>query len=325
MPAVQLRPVPGFNDDAAYIHSLSEQVTKLLDRAEKEESPQLQAQCRLAAANQILAFLLEPVCSRRILNLPIDPHDFGIEWTRSLLDQADGLLTGAEAIVEPGSEGADPRKEIPAGLPEHARTLRAFSGALRAYLLVGEDEERQSRARKAASQLSPLMEQDNPRVVAAATLWQALLRSMEDEPDRVLTVLDLALADLPPDSMPYTLFSRLLRCRLIAHRGGIAAASGLLLQLEERCQDWLTDDTLRDDAIRAIQLERIRIMALWGQQSSGEDAAASRRWCRERAASLVQEAFTEPGEAVMRLSPAVPVLIQPPGADPTPAQPIDGT
>ena len=310
IPRVRLTPMPGFNDDAAYIHFVTERVTRSVEQAEVEQTRGLQAKHLLAAANLILAFELEPVCSQRLLRIPVDPDEIDESRIRDALDRADELLARAETAVRVGNE-ADPLAESATRVQEHAQSLRAFSGALRAYLRAGRDNKGVEEIRQAASLLSRLMEQDDPRVVAAATFWQALLRSLEDDPDRALSVLELVLTDPPPDSMPYAFFSRLLRCRLIAQRGGVAAALALLLQLEERCLDWFSDDDERAAAIRVIQLERIHLMTDWREPLPTADAAAKRSWCRKRAVALTKEAFADPGDTVLRLTPAIPTLVEP--------------
>lgn len=352
VPRPRLTPIPGFDDDAAYIHSIAERVREILSREggvappfpeipeditdidsirEQEKTQVLETivqahQPSLAAANQILAFLLEPVCSRKILGLPINPDEFAETRIGAELARVNSLLETVEDSFEHNIFKTLPPTESVRRAQENLRNLRAFYGALHAYLLAGQDEEGTREARRAASRLSPLMEQDDPRVVAAATLWQALLRSLEDDPDRALSVLDLALVDPQPESMPHAFFSRVLRCRLIGRRGGEAAALALLLQLEERCHDWLTDDGERAAAIRVIQWERIRLMTHWREQPPTAKATPERRWCHSRAAVLMKEVFVDRGDTLFRLTPAIPILVGPAKIRAQdPARPHEGT
>jgi hypothetical protein len=187
-------------------------------------------------------------------------------------------------------------------------TLQAFGLALRVYLLSGDAPDAVRETRRAASRLSPLLEGSDIAVAKAAALWQAALRSREADPAPALSVLDMALADPPARSQPYGFFARLLRCRLIATRGGSAAAIGLLLQIEERCREWFKDGPERDAAIRTVQLVRIELMAGWHKELASAHRETERQWCADQIAILVAERFNEGSATVSRLAPAVPII-----------------
>ena len=312
LPRVGLTPMPGFNDDLAYVRVITERVSELSALADQTGDPATRAGLMLASANLILANQLEPACSRRLLHLWIDPDEEDEAEILGALARADELLTQVDTLLQQNSDQGD----LAAGWPEETRdrldTLRAFAAALRVQLLRGQGDEAGRAARRAASRLSPLLEHGNRKVVAAATFWQAVLRSHESDPSRALAVLEPALADPLPESMPYALFARLLRCRLLADPGSPAAALGLLMQLEERCLEWLGSDMERADAVRAVQLVRIQIMRDWHDRLSGPDASKERQWCRDRVKTLIEEAFADPGDTVMRLTPAIPIVAQPP-------------
>jgi hypothetical protein len=325
LPYVRPTPIPGFNDDFAYIHSIDVRIADLRAKAEREEAPRNRSAYFLAAANELLAFRLEPVCSRRILGLPVNADDFAPKETANALDQIDQLLDLAEAAIQDTEGGSTPP---PAGLGQPAEALeglRAFAAAMRAYLTPDRDQDAVGAARRAASGLSPLMEREDPRLVAAATLWQALLRAMEEDPERALSVIEPALSDPDPEAMPHAFFLRRLRCGLIAKRGGADAALAILLQLEERCHEWFPSDVERAAAIRAVQLERLRVLALWHDKLPESTATAERQWCRKRFEALAGEAFADRSDTVLRLTPAIPILIEPPDETaPAPSTPDKG-
>ncbi len=195
---------------------------------------------------------------------------------------------------------------------QRLQTLRAFATGLRAYLLSGADEDGARDLRRAVSLLAPLLEDRRRSVAAAANLWQACLRSRSSQPARALSTLDPALADPPADSMPHAYFARLLRCRLVASGGGAAAALALLMQMEERCNDWLTSERERDDATRAAQFIRLQVMADWYHQLPETDGNHLRRWCADRITELINERFAQNGDTVLRLTPVIPIIARPP-------------
>ena len=112
--------------------------------------------------------------------------------------------------------------------------------------------------------------------------------------------------------MPYAFFSRLLRCRLLADQGGWAVALTLLMQVEERCNDWFSDDIDRDRALRTCALVRIQILGVWRERLPSDTAEDERKWCDDRISRLRGERFGDDDTTVLRLSPAVPVLAIPP-------------
>lgn len=178
---------------------------------------------------------------------------------------------------------------------------------MRAFLLGGDDPESLRASRRAASRLSVLLEDDNPQIAAAAGLWQACLRSRDSDPSRALELLDAALADLPRESLPFSFFARLLRCRLIAARGGHAAALALLTQIEDRCEDWLPDESQRNDAMRALALTEFQILRDWHGALTEPNQSEERQWCIDRARHLAAERFTEEHHSLLRLNPCIPL------------------
>ncbi len=321
-PQVRLRPMPGFEDDAAYLRSIAARVTELEAQAGEAGNPMKQAESALAAANLILAHQLEPTCTRKLLHVNGNVDEHGEADLRGALGRADGLIERAGAALKELHN----REDQPAdGLQESTHrleTLAAFAAGLRAFLSPEKGAEAVRSARRAASGLAPLREDRNQPVASAASLWQACLRNLESDQGPALAALDLALSDPVPESMPYAFFARLLRCRLLTDRGHPAAALALLMQIEERCNEWLTTDTERGDALRSAQLVRIQIMADWYGRLTGSNAASERKWCAESIQTLISEDFGEDGNTVLRLTPAIPIIASPPdedGAAPDPA------
>lgn len=313
MPQVRPAPMPGFDDDAAYVRSIADRATELAARADQVDDPARRTDNLLAAANLILAYQLEPTCTKRLLHIDGDEGGLDEAAIRTALDRADGFTTQVSKILDELQD----RDDLPDGWVEESRrqleTLQAFASGLRAYLLSGEKAETAPAARRAASRLAPLLEDRSRQVVAAATFWQACLRSREADPKPALSVLAPALADPPRESMPYAFFARLLRCRLVAEHDNPAVALALLLQVEERVSDWLATDGERQDAARTAQLARVQILAEWYDRLGGSNHAVERKWCVDRIGVLVSAGFGGNGDTVLRLTPAIPIVARPPG------------
>ena len=322
LPAVRLADHRGSDHEADSQRSAAEQVAALIERAAQAGGVLERAELQLKAANLILAVRLEPACTRALLGLPVGqtPGDLS-----PLFEQADRLLQEAEeslshfSAVEPvpGADDAQARKR--AKLADVSQVLQAFVTGLEAYLLPVSDTESRSTARKAASGLAILLEHDDQAVAAAASLWYAALRARDGEPERVLAFVPLTLKEPGHAELPYAFFSRLLRCRLLAARAdGATTALALLYQLEERCNEWLSDPAQRAQAYHAASLVELQILAAWHARLSQPEDQAARQWCRDQLAAVTAERFADPSVPVYRLVNAIPTLLPLPGADEQP-------
>ncbi len=312
-PGVRLAAIDGFDDDAAYLRSVASRVAELVELAGRADDPVARADLLLAAANLILAHQLEPACTNALLGVddkPATARDHG--GLAASLDRADEFLDRAEAVVQPVQDGDDPPGSGGEASKRRLGMVRAFARALRAYLLPDESAEAKRNARRAASRLSALLEEDDEKVTAAARLWQASLRGREADPTPALSLLDLALSDPPREALTYAFFARLLRCRLVAKQGGFAAALALLSQLEERCEEWFPGEGDRADAVRATTLIEIRILRDWHGRLSAPAQAEEREWCASRIRTLTEARFPGDGNTVLRLHQAVPIVAHPP-------------
>lgn len=317
LPPVSPAPVPGFEDEATYLRSIADRVQALAGQADAVADSARCVDLLAAAANLTLAYELESCCTKRLLHLRGRDPGMDEAACRAGLDRADALIGRANSSLQElrGSE-----EELPGGwLVESSRrleTLRAFASALRAYLLAGSDEESLRELRRAASVLAPVLEDPNRRVATAAGLWQACLRARAGNPTRALSILEPVLIDPPADSMPYALFARLARCRLVAEIGGSAGALALLMQVEERSAEWLSTQEERDQAARAAQFLRLQIMADWYARLDETRQSDERNWCIERSRRLIDERFGDVGNSVLRLTPVIPIFARPPEPEP---------
>ncbi len=310
---IKARPLPiaGFDGDAAYVRSIAEKVVELSTEADQTDDPRMRVESLLTAANLILAQEIEPYCTRKFLRL--EPAGDALPEAGAIesLDRADSLLGKVEINIKELRDAPEPDREWLADAGHRAETLAALAASLSAYLRPEAGDEGVRQARRAASLLSPLLEDSRKGVSASAAFWQATLRSADVDPSAALAVLEPALAAPPGDSMPYAFFGRLLRCQLIARRGGNGAAIALLTQMEERCGDWLGDPQGREAAVRTAQLVQIQILSGWRDRLHAIDDAEERGWCEARMNQLLSDRFGKDDAVVLRLSPSVPVLTAP--------------
>ncbi len=322
LPDVSLAPISGFDDDAAYVRSVSDRVASIEASAAREDLALRRAATLLSGANLILARQIEPACSRKLLR--IDGGDGDGSGLRGVLDHADDLLARAEALLKElaeASESPAPRSEA----ARHHKTLHAFAAGLRAYLLPGTDDASASGLRRAVSLLSPLIEDEDLSVSAAAGLWQACLRSGESDIPRALSALDLAVRKPAEGAMPYALFARVERCRLLAMQDGRATALALLMQVEVRCEEWTGRTGLpvgeaekQAQAVRMVQLAQMQILGDWfdgvGEGRPAADARIERKWCADRISKITEEGFGGDDKGLFRLSEAIPIIAKPPAS-----------
>ncbi len=308
LPVVRLAHIPGFDDDTAYARSIATRVEELAAQASRADDLTKRVDLLAASANLALAHQIEPACTHRLLQFHSDEEVFEEAALRSALDRADELITQAQNTLRKVDDVDDLPEGWSAQSGRRLETLDIFAVGLRAYLLPGAGDEAVRSVRRAVSRLAPLLEDQSPAVTAAANLWQACLKSRYSDPARALSVLGPALADPPRGSMPYAFFARLERCRLIAKRGGPAAALALLMQIEEHCDDWLTDDTARDDAMRTAQLVEIQVLTDWHDRLGVPEHSAERQWCADRIKALLADHFAEDSKTVLRLTSAIPII-----------------
>jgi len=307
--ALRLAPISGFESDDDYLRAVRCKVADLCKEEVAATDPLIEIDHRVAAANLLLGKCLEPACSAKFLGIasPVSANQ-----TRSTFEEVDAVLAHADGLVLQAEAGGD---SSPGRLREIARqvaTLRTFSDALRVYLLMDAEDDVERRARHAAASLSVLLEDANPEVVAAATLWQARLRSVSAKPARALTLLDPPLARPPSGTLRYSFFARLLSCRLIAGGGGYGSATALMIQMEKLVDEWFVDAGDRADARRTIALVEIQILRDWRSELNSPDHGEERTWCDERIDVLVRQHFAT-SQTVLRLDTAIPIIKLPAG------------
>ncbi|MEK6800066.1 MAG: hypothetical protein AABZ12_13970 [Planctomycetota bacterium] len=294
----------GYDTGGEYLRWAKQEAENLAREARQATEAPPRADRLLLAANVLLSNGFEVPATTLLLGLPRDPSIGDESSLMELLEVAEKLLDEAEAD---GGSAIEEEGDARRGQRE---TLRAFSQTLRA--VFGRDNGGSDEAiREARSALSRLREHDEPQVSAAASLWQAILRSRETDSAPVLSILDGPSVELKAATLPHAFFGRLLRCRIIAQRGGAPTALAMLSQLEERCRDWFDDEAERDRAIRTCTAVEMGVLAEWGNRLDAAGDSDAKSWCDERMTRLWSDRFHKDRD-VLRLAPAVPMVVQRP-------------
>ena len=330
LPSVELESIAGYENEAAFLQAIADQLAKIRTHGD-DESATASVEAKLQATNLLLRKALEPPISRALLNMPaIDPPpnalrrpgdnaaDDSMGWT---VTGAELSLAAAEDLLRKLADDEDADEQWLSEHRQKAQTLQAFSGAFAAVLLHRAEKSASPDFRVAASKLSPLLEDPHPEVSAAARLYYAWLRGLAGERSQALAVLDPVTTAPQRDTLPYSFFARLLRCRIIAQQQGYPAAIALLLKIESRVDDWFREPAEREAARRAAQYLRAHVLADWHGELAGRGKTEAMNWCARQIETLAEEAF-DTDRTVMRLGAAVPVIVKLP--EPVPAQEPDG-
>ena len=314
----------GVQDETAFAAYLTRQAELLASRVDGASGGD-RISAALETANWILARQIEPAASRLFWEQPRpgDPENI-----LHLVGLAKAQLAIA-AEMEGKGKVDTAGDEDPSGECRRIRlTLHAFADAMEA-LFAGEDKasengqppadslpvQRSTALRRAASGLAIATEDAAPEVVAASIFWQALLLEQAGRRDRVMTLLPQPLTVPPGDGRTWGLMARVFRCRLLCRQGddqadrGFAAASALLLQLEERAHEWFADPTRRRDAIRACALERLDVTRRWSRVTGVQSDTVQSDWL-DQAEQRILEAHFHPDTpaTVLRMELAIPML-----------------
>lgn len=302
-PKVKPALVDGFDDIASYEQSVSDRLTELKTRLDETKDLNLRTKLLLAEANHILAYQLEPACTSILLRIdppsaPTLPYfkqvDLALDRASKTLDELKSLQENPDDQVRQISRSLD--------------ILRSFNRALRAYLLKDADEPDRE-ARRAATGLSALVEQDDAQIRSAALFWQACLRGLEEDPSSALSRLDYALQSISKATRPFSFYSRLLRCRLLADHESYPLTLSLLLQMEEHSLEWFFDAPSRKQSTTTLSLMRIQTLREWHDHLDDKRHNKERQWCAKQIQQLIDSRFDGDRKSVMRLLPAIPIIV----------------
>jgi len=268
-------------------------VATLTEASRKADNPQQKAEYLLAAANIVLGRQLEPFCTRAAIGL--SNAEDGAGSPQTLLRKAKQLIDEARPLIN--EEAPDLR------LTHIIEGLEAFANAQEALLV----DERAADRRRTASSLAPMLEDADRKVAEAARLWQVLLRATEADPSAALQILDNPMTSPSPESWPYGLFAKVLRCRYQAIQGAWSSTLVMLSYLEDQLELWVPEMAHRGDARRLFAYVRFETLKRW-YETLPPESALERNWCATQAESVAREYFSVDA-SLLRLDPAVPMMV----------------
>ncbi len=289
-----------------YPRCIDQHAVDLADQADRLNDEQA-IPYRLAAANWILAYQLEPVATRWFLGLTAT--DDG-DRARAALRQARRQLQQARAARQRMAATSQPASpDELAAVTTLGETLDVLADAMQVVLIGASSDGPDVDPGAAAARLALLLEDERSDVAAAARLWRAALFNETGWRDRALALLAHPLAPLSPGGLRFDFYSRLYRCRCIADRGGYAAAEALLLEIDRMCDDWFVEPDTRQTARRATVAVRVHVLQAWCE-AQGETPSAEREWCLTTLKQVRTDAC-ENGQpcTVLRMAQAVPLLV----------------
>jgi hypothetical protein len=159
-------------------------------------------------------------------------------------------------------------------LLQSADTLASFGEIFERAELGTESKADREEWRKAGRALAVSREAEDKSVAAAALLWQTFAFEQAGRRDRALEALPDALAK--PEHLPWSLMSRLLRCRMMAEAGQAPAAVVLLSRMEAQLNSWVPNQNQdRNKARRLVGLVQYQIVTRWIEQSNATTQPAS--------------------------------------------------
>lgn len=264
----------------------------------------------LTAANWILAYQIEPMASRLLLDapLPSDPKNATLHVSR-----ARAQLARAASIwkkIENDTNQVDDEETW--RLTDRLESLQGFANAFQAIWrtdYAGESQ-RDEALSIAAGGLSIAREDERESVAAGAQLWQAYLYAARGKHERAADLLPDAVTE-PDGAKRFGFFARVLRCRLMARAYHAHSASiSLLARLEERATKWFVHRNRVQEAQRVAALARRRVLSDWAKALREEGLLERAKWC-ERAIAEIDVDYFSPNEpvSVLRLHQAAPAVV----------------
>jgi len=296
----------GVADEAAYVAWMAQRTQVLSEAAERWEDALQRIELRLAAVNWMLAAECEPAMSRYLQRLDTESDRSEVEQlTQRCLAE---LAAAREAIARHRTD-VEADSEAAAKMGSSIDVLAAFAEALRVCVETADAGQFHEDVRQAIRALSPYVESERVDVASAAELWQAVLYRRADRLDRALRLLPFTGEAIRGDAVRYDFFAKLLRCEYVREGGAYSTAWAMLLDLEERAQDWFSSAAARGQAAQSAVWGRVRICAHWPQASSEPDSTA--KWCESATERLRATHFGGgSGEGLLRLDYAVPLIVE---------------
>ncbi len=292
----------GVTTEQGYLDWLAAQ-HHTFERETESAPPAAAARHRAHLGNWTLAVRCEPHLTRLLLGIAETPDIVALDTL------SEGALRHLSAA----------REHWPEDLGEQLEDLDLITNFGRAVSLLARaklSRPDQKLTEKVANELAIWMDDDRREIADAAVLWHCALHHEIGNTERALKTLPLPLT--PINGSTTELYLRLLRCSILSDSGSPSLAMALILKMEERLEQWISDGSSRQAALCTLTWFRFRIAQSHQPKGDGLYKDIWRDWVARARATL------EDPDApcrLIRLTGAVPLLL----AKPEPAsQPAPG-
>ncbi len=302
----------GVKDETGYARWMTARLDRLEAQLAQTKGTEARTQLLIAQANFRLARQAEPALSRMLLGDNSKPT---LQSLGHAAEEALNELTQAGKLVDRLDKGKPKDKILARKIESWQQAITQLRplGVAMASLATGEGLDR------AIAALKPLVEGKPAKASPMAGLLHKALLLRAGKGQELLDTTEVAL--VPPKTLPYDFFARLLRCRGLTSLGHRALAAALGAQLDTACEGWM-DKTRLPETKRAVMLLRIDVSRGWAEalQKAGLEAEARAR--REAADQLRKTLTAQEDVGAYRLVLAAPILVEPPPPPkPKPAPP----
>ena len=290
----------GVTTEQAYIDWLAAQ-HHTFERETESASPTSAASHHAHLGNWTLAVRCEPHLTRLLLGIAEAPD----------IAALDALSEGALRHL------AAAREQWPEDHREQLEDLDLITNFGRAVSLLARSKlgrPDQKRTEKVANELAIWMDDDRREIGDAAMLWHCALHYEIGNTERALKTLPPPLT--PINGSTTELISRVLRCSILSDSGSPSLALALILKMEERLEQWISDESSRQAALCTLTWFRFRIAKSHQPEGDGLYKDIWQDWLGRARATL--EDLDAPCRLI-RLTGAVPLLLVKPEPGPRPA------
>ncbi len=291
----------GVSSEQGYVDWLAAQHQKF-ERETDSAPPAAAARQRAYLGNWTLAVRCEPHLTRLLLGIAEAPDIAALDTL------SEGALRHLAAAREQWPEDLGEQLE---DLDLIANFGRAVSLLARAKL--GQPDKKLTE--KVANELAVWMDDDRRATADAAVLWHCALHHEVGNTERALKTLPLPLT--PINGSTTELYLRVLRCSILSDSGSPSLALALILKMEERLEQWISDEPSRQAALCTLTWFRFRIAQSYQPEGDGLYKGIWQNWLARSRATLKDP---DAPCRLIRLTGAVPLLLAKPepGSQPAP-------
>lgn len=283
----------GVTTEQGYVDWLAAQ-HRTFERETESASPTTAARHRAHLGNWTLAVRCEPHLTRLLLGIAEAPDIAALDAL------SEGALRHLTAAREQWPENH--RRQL-----EDLDLITNFGRAVSLFARSKLGRPDQKLTEKVANELAIWMDDDRREIADAAVLWHCVLHYEIGNMERALKTLPLPLTPINGSTTKFYL--RVLRCSILSDSGSPSLALALILKMEERLEQWLSDESSRQAALCTLTWFRFRIAKSHQPGSDGLYKDIWQDWL-----GRARETLEDPDAPcrLIRLTGAVPLLLAKP-------------